>query len=420
MRLSNASKPPAVLILLGPDTDPELVLSCAAAVSKGLHAARRCICYGKAPEPALPAGIPCSTIPAMDALPREIAAAGASGDIKMIVSDWPRRSAQLYHLLEMHKQNNVPTMLVRKAPHRSTPRKALVLASGGPHIVHHFWAAQEICAERNLAPRILCVENPWNGEVQENEDKTECKTCPTGAGAARLVGMKAPLELCRCEDIIRGITMRVQRDDMLILGGPNYARLGPYFTGSIPDVVSKKVPNDSVMILGRKPAALNLRDVFWEELICMDMAPTHRNDIITKLTDNLIKNKQIPIKWRRYVLDKAFRREAILPTTTDAGTAFPHVTVPGISGIIGALGICPEGVDFGGGPSEPIRFIFLLITPIEQYDDYLGMLSDIATIMISPERRREILQSNSPKEILDKLERYQHQSRQGRELRRFT
>ncbi len=400
---------PSVLVLLGSEEDLQPVLSCARAVSKDLHAALHCLCYTDMQQPDLPRDVSFSRIGA-HGLQHELAVTAETGAVKMIVSDWPRSADRFQSLLSAHQQKDVPSMLVRKGRSGAAARKALILASGGPHMIQHFWAAQELCEELKLRPRILCVESAPAG-AGENAEQHQDASCAFGSGTARLVGMRAPLEIRHSENVISAITSRVRDDDLVIFGGPNYARLGRLFSGSIPDIISKQIPNDLVMILGGKPPSLNLKDVFWEEVVCMDMAPEDKQQMITRLIDILIRKNQVPAQWRSYMLQKAFKRESILPTVTDAGAAFPHVTVPDISGIIGALGICPQGVDFGGAPTRPVRFIFLLITPAEQYDDYLALLSDIATIMISPERRQSLMQSRSPREVLEKLERFQGQFR---------
>ncbi len=401
----NDSKQPVVLVLFGSGNGTELVERSARAVARVFQADLRRINYGKAAQCALPEDPPGRTVDPRATLPKALQEVRGVYDVKMIVAEWPGRSEDIFYLLNLLKGvSDVPSMLVRNGGSGTQPRNALVPASGGPHIIQCFWAAREISMEFKLTPRLLCVEPGMSyGKSKGNADP-----CSTGAGAARLVGMKAPLHLCGSDNVTDGILQHVRPDDLVILGGPNYARLGEYFEGTIPDVISKSIPNDIVMILGRRPTTYNLRDMFWEEMVCMNMAPLNKKDAIAMLIDKLIKNHQIPARWRQYMLEKALKREAILPTVTDAEAAFPHVTVPGISGIIGALGFCPEGIDFGCETLPAARIIFLMVTPTQHYDDYLLVLSDIATIMISPERRFDILKSRSPSELLDKLEKYQN------------
>ncbi len=390
------------MVLNGSEFGTELLFRCAETLSREFHAPLQCLCYGAGLHTFIPPDIQFIHIDSANSLPEAVKAVGETSQIKMLVSDWPQQSECLSCVLSALQQNNLPGILVRKGRHCASVRNALILASGGPHIVHHLWSADAISEELGLPPRILCVELPeakkWGCQEQESS--------PAGLNAARLVGLKAPLKVSRCEDFVQGITQNVKGDDMVILGGPTYARVGEFFEGSIPDILSKKLPNDLIMFLGRKPSVFDISDIFWEEVVYMDMPRVEKNKAIELLIDKLVKNKQIPAAGRRYVLESAMRRETLYPTATDAETAFPHVTIPGISGLIGSLGICPEGIDFGGGPEQLSKFIFLLISPREHYDEYLGLLSEIANIMLSPRRRADILQSTSPREVLGKLENY--------------
>ena len=67
--------------------------------------------------------------------------------------------------------------------------------------------------------------------------------------------------------------------------------------------------------------------------------------------------------------------------------------------IIGALGICPEGVDFNGLQGDVVRYIFLLLTPQQNYRTYIPVLAQIASLMYTEETRNAILHCQTPSEL---------------------
>ncbi|MHC4606536.1 MAG: PTS sugar transporter subunit IIA, partial [Planctomycetota bacterium] len=80
-------------------------------------------------------------------------------------------------------------------------------------------------------------------------------------------------------------------------------------------------------------------------------------------------------------------------------TAVPHAPIPGLPGIIGCLGICPDGVDFEGAHGGPVRFIFLLLTPRQDYHAYIPALAQIADLMRPEETRAALLRCRTPSEV---------------------
>ena len=92
-------------------------------------------------------------------------------------------------------------------------------------------------------------------------------------------------------------------------------------------------------------------------------------------------------------------------TSIGRQTAIPHAPVEGLPGIIGALGICPHGVDFNGLDDQPVHFIFLLLTPQQNYRSYVPVLAQIATLMHSDEARSPFSRCQTPSELTAVIKR---------------
>jgi mannitol/fructose-specific phosphotransferase system IIA component (Ntr-type) len=99
------------------------------------------------------------------------------------------------------------------------------------------------------------------------------------------------------------------------------------------------------------------------------------------------------------VLAAARGREEKSSTSIGRETAIPHAPLPDLPGIIGALGVCPEGVDFNGVHGDVVRYIFLLLTPQQNYRTYIPVLAQIASLMHTQETRNAILRCQTPSEL---------------------
>ena len=107
------------------------------------------------------------------------------------------------------------------------------------------------------------------------------------------------------------------------------------------------------------------------------------------------------------VLAAARARERQSSTAIGRQTAIPHAPIEALPGIIGALGICPEGVDFKGLKDELVHFIFLLLTPQQNYRSYVPVLAQIATLMHSDEARSAFRGCQTPSELTALIKRHE-------------
>ncbi len=145
-----------VLVIVGSKRCARQVLRCGRAVAGGLNCALRCICYGDGAFGETPQVENCAAFERVHMPQEAVSLAGGAAGIKMLVSDWPATQDKLNALLQMQIRCNVPMAVIRSGE-RKPPERALVLSSGGPHILHHFWVAREISKQLKLSPRILCI-----------------------------------------------------------------------------------------------------------------------------------------------------------------------------------------------------------------------------------------------------------------------
>jgi PTS system fructose-specific IIC component len=117
------------------------------------------------------------------------------------------------------------------------------------------------------------------------------------------------------------------------------------------------------------------------------------------MVDVLVEEKQVPSSQRDTVVAAAREREQKSSTSIGRETAIPHAPLPDLPGIIGALGVCPDGVDFNGIHGDAVRYIFLLLTPQQNYRTYIPVLAQIAALMHTDETRNAILHCETPSEL---------------------
>lgn len=97
----------------------------------------------------------------------------------------------------------------------------------------------------------------------------------------------------------------------------------------------------------------------------------------------------------------AIARERELPTDVGLGIAIPHARCPGLRHSILVFGRSEEGVVFDPRSNEPVRLIFLLITPAEHPDQQVLMLSQLAGIAGNADLRQQLREAAQPTTIAE-------------------
>ncbi len=393
--MASEPRPVHVLALVSAPEMGAAVVRYATVLSAACQARLSVLCSPATPSPLLPEGahgVLC--VPGTPGALRERAQSfAAEADVGMIVSDWGRDPQELAATLRMTVDLRLPGVFARHDT-ALPPRRILVPTTGGPHVIKQLWVARELGQALRVPTQILQIVARHDAEAEQERG---------GDASAhvreRLCGVTDPVDVVVADDAVSGIAAYARRDDLIVMGAPNYWRVLHEFEGSIPDLVAKALPNPLLMLLTPRASHLRLGDIFWQEMIRVDMAPRDKHEALAMLADVLADHGQIPPQWRGRVLDRALAREGVLSTAMDCETALPHVTIPGFAGTIGCFGICPQGVAFGSGEGQLTRFIFLLVTPPSGYGEYLNVLALIARLVLPPETRERLLACRSAAEV---------------------
>ena len=100
------------------------------------------------------------------------------------------------------------------------------------------------------------------------------------------------------------------------------------------------------------------------------------------------------------VLRCVMDREAIHSTGVGLGVAIPHAQTPEITGVVAALGVCQEGMDFQSLDGQPVRLIFLVLSSPADRPAYMSVISRTARIFEKEEVRQGVVGAASADEVL--------------------
>ena len=279
-------------------------------------------------------------------------------------------------------------------------KRILVPTGGGPHSLLGIQIAHDLALRWGAQLEILRIARDNHCDPNDSLLQRYCEQLTQDTQLQlQLLNIDVPLTVIAAKDVVSAILDRSEEHDLVVVGASNDWRQEEYLSGSIPDKIANRVACSALMVRSAEGNDLRLSHIFWEQMIRLELHPQDKWDAIAQMIEVLIEEEQFPSTERQRVLDAALNRERQSSTALGHHTAIPHAPMPDLPGVIGCLGICPEGLDFESKTGEKVHFIFLLLTPQQTYRSYIPILAQIASLVRSDSMRQALLNSQTPSEV---------------------
>ncbi len=146
---------------------------------------------------------------------------------------------------------------------------------------------------------------------------------------------------------------------------------------------------------------MKLTDLCQEDRILIPILAQDRDGILQEMVALL--ERQGIIKDAAEILRLLQERERQLTTAIGNGVAIPHTRPYDVSEPHLVFGRTSLPVDFNSLDGEPVRLVFLLITPKGNISLHLKLLSRLSRLMHNEKLRGTLLKVRTPKEALSSL-----------------
>ncbi len=94
-------------------------------------------------------------------------------------------------------------------------------------------------------------------------------------------------------------------------------------------------------------------------------------------------------------------RERTAPTALGHGVAIPHITSSDLKQRLCALAQAPNGASFEAPDGEPVRLIFMILSPADDPEGHLAILAEVARIVSDAKMRERLLEESDPGRIIE-------------------
>ncbi|MDD2773371.1 MAG: CNNM domain-containing protein [Elusimicrobiales bacterium] len=188
--------------------------------------------------------------------------------------------------------------------------------------------------------------------------------------------------------------MQDERVHMAIVKGPG-GRAGGLAT--MEDIVEEIVGEIRDEHEATPSLLLSLRLV--PEAFIMDMQPMDRFSALRGMVDRLqLAKPQFDSAEAWLNVEK---REKLLTCALGHGAAFPHARLASLSQPLVSFARCEAGLNFPAIDREPVRIVFLILTPLADPTRQLRILSELAKLVSNPTLKNKLIKAASPADVLE-------------------
>ena len=165
-------------------------------------------------------------------------------------------------------------------------------------------------------------------------------------------------------------------------------------------VVTSALAGPVLKRLLRREQAWSLASLLDGRLCLIDLAASDSPEAIRRLSAMAAERATLSPAW---VAEAVLRREAAMGTGIGHGVAVPHARLVNLKAPLVVAGLSRQGLGFDAPDAEPVRLVFLVLTPQDDAGAQVQILSSIARLVRDPQVRREALSARTPTALLAAL-----------------
>jgi fructose-specific phosphotransferase system IIA component len=142
---------------------------------------------------------------------------------------------------------------------------------------------------------------------------------------------------------------------------------------------------------------MTLTQVLQTNCVKVPVEGRDKEAVITELIDLL--DTSGALMDRDVALEAVLTRERIQSTGTGAGIAIPHGKCNAVKEVVMAIGIAREPIEFESVDGQPVKILFLLVSPADQTGPHIQALAAISRLMVNEQFRHKLEQADCADDV---------------------
>lgn len=151
---------------------------------------------------------------------------------------------------------------------------------------------------------------------------------------------------------------------------------------------------------------LFLSNILYRDACIMDLQEGERFDAIRAVLD--AAHKAQPVFNKEEALKAVIKREKNFSTALGHQIAFPHARLESLTKPMLAVGRSRQGIFFPSPDNQPVRVIFMILTPYNEPTLQLNILSQLSYLISNLTLRKRLLAAATPDQLFDIIKAFEN------------
>jgi len=148
---------------------------------------------------------------------------------------------------------------------------------------------------------------------------------------------------------------------------------------------------------------MKFKDFVVPDAICIDLAAEEKRPAIREMVEALREAGSIASEDVEGVVRTIMKREEVGSTGIGKGVAVPHAKHPKVKRLIGTVARSVKGVEFNALDGQPVKLLFLLISPPDAAGTHIKALERIFTLLKNDDFCRFALRAEKAGDMMELL-----------------
>lgn len=143
---------------------------------------------------------------------------------------------------------------------------------------------------------------------------------------------------------------------------------------------------------------MKIIDFLSPELVIPRLRSETKEELFEEMIQVLVDAGKI--QDRAAALDAIVAREAKLSTGVNHGLAIPHTAVPGVKGLVMALGVSEAGIAYDSLDGKPVHIVVMILSEPGNPGPVIQALAAVCRVFYKPAVREGVRTARSATEVL--------------------
>ena len=167
-------------------------------------------------------------------------------------------------------------------------------------------------------------------------------------------------------------------------------------------------PSESVTPVLPDDLDISLRSVFHPSCVEVIRGGSGKSSVISLLVRILAREQHIDRSHAEAIVRELLDRERHSTSAIGRGLAFPHLRTHEVEHFVGAIGVAPDGIDFGALDGEPTKLVLLTLSPWQDREQHMALLSRLVSLMQNKAVSLQLTHRLNPKDVYEYLTDLDH------------